>query len=56
MELANAILAGQKARVVKDKKAPAMLLHTSGVAVFIDDGKEGKHDPDSKVWNVHPRP
>ncbi|KAF8261163.1 hypothetical protein EI94DRAFT_1608219 [Lactarius quietus] len=49
--LVNAILAGQKARVVEDKKAPAILLHTSGVAVFMDDGKEGKHDPNSKVWN-----
>ena len=56
VELTNAILAGQKARVVVDKKAPAILLHTSGVTVFMDDGKEGKHDPDSKVWNVSPRP
>jgi len=48
--LTNSILAGQKARVVEDKKAPAILLHTSGVGVFLD-GKEGKHDPNSKVWN-----
>jgi len=51
VELSNAVLAGHKARVVEDKKAPAILLHTSGVAVFMDDGNEGKHDPDSKVWN-----
>lgn len=49
-----AILAGHKARVVEDKQPPAVLLHTSGVAVFLDDGKEGKHDPNSKVWNVRP--
>ena len=54
VDLNNAILAGQKARVVEDKKAPAILLHTSGTAIFMDDGKEGKHDPDSKVWNVSP--
>ena len=53
--LTNAILAGHKARVEEDKEAPAILLHTSGVAVFMDDGKEGKHDPGSKVWNVRPR-
>lgn len=50
--LNEAILAGQKARVEEDKKARPILLHTSGVAVFMDDGKEGKHDPNSKVWNV----
>ena len=53
--LSNAILAGHKARVEEDKKLPAVYLHTSGVAVFLDDGKEGKHDPNSKVWNVRPR-
>ena len=52
VDLTNAILAGHKARVEEDKKAPAILFHTSGVAVFMDDGKEGKHDPNSKVWNV----
>ena len=52
LELTNAILAGHKARFEEDKKAPAILFHTSGVAVFMDDGKEGKHDPNSKVWNV----
>jgi hypothetical protein len=47
-----AILAGQKARVVEDRKSPAVLLHTSGVAVFADGTTEGKHDPNGKVWNV----
>lgn len=47
-----AILAGQRARVENDGKPPAVLLHTSGVAVFVDDGKDGKHNPNSKVWNV----
>ena len=47
-----AILAGHKARVVEDGKSPAVLLHTSGVAVFADGTTEGKHDSDGKVWNV----
>jgi hypothetical protein len=50
--LNEAILAGQRARVVDDGKPPAVLLHTSGVAVFMDGGKVGKHDPNSKLWNV----
>ena len=50
--LHKAILAGQRARVVDDGKPPPIFLHTSGVAVFMDGGKEGKHDPNSKVWNV----
>ena len=50
--LSTAILAGHKARVVEDKQPPAVFLHTSGVGVFLDDGKEGKNDPNSKVWNV----
>ncbi len=51
--LNEAILTGQRARVVDDGKPPAILLHTSGVAVFMDGGKEGKHDPsNSKIWNV----
>jgi hypothetical protein len=50
--LNEAILTGQRARVVDDRKSPAVLLHTSGVAVFVDGGKEGKHDPTSKIWNV----
>jgi uncharacterized protein YbjT (DUF2867 family) len=50
--LHKAILAGQRARVADDGKFPAVFLHTSGVAVFMDGGKEGKHDPNSKVWNV----
>ncbi len=50
--LNEAILGGQRARVVDDGNPPAVLLHTSGVAVFVDGGKEGKHDPNSKIWNV----
>jgi hypothetical protein len=50
--LTEAILAGQKARVVQDGKPPPVLLHTSGAAVFSDGGKEGKHDPNGKIWNV----
>ncbi|KAH9959910.1 hypothetical protein BGW80DRAFT_1232514 [Lactifluus volemus] len=48
--LTTAILAGHKARVVEDGKPPAILLHTSGVAVFLDGTSEGKHDPNGKVW------
>lgn len=52
--LTTAILAGQKARVAEGKPKAA-LLHTSGVAVFGDGSKEGKHDPKAKVWNVRPQ-
>jgi hypothetical protein len=50
--LTTTILTGQKARVVEDGKPPAILYHTSGVAVFLDGTTEGKHDPNGKVWNV----
>jgi hypothetical protein len=50
--LNEAILAGQRARVVEDGKSPPILFHTSGVAVFSDGGKEGKHDANNKVWDV----
>jgi hypothetical protein len=51
--LISAILAGQRARVVDDGKAPPVLLHTSGVAVFSDGGTEGRHDTaNCKVWDV----
>ncbi|KAF8261164.1 hypothetical protein EI94DRAFT_824157 [Lactarius quietus] len=49
--LTNAILAGQKARVVEDKKEPAALLHTSGVAVFAGKERNGRHDPGLTKWN-----
>jgi hypothetical protein len=39
VELTNTILAGQKAHVVEDKKVPAIILHTSGVAVLMDGGE-----------------
>jgi len=51
VELNEAILAAQKARVVDGGKPPPVLLHTSGVAVFCDGGTEGKHDPNGKVWD-----
>jgi hypothetical protein len=47
-----AILAGQKARIVEDRKPAPILLHTSGVAEFMDGTTEGKHGLDVKVWNV----
>ncbi|KAH9997990.1 hypothetical protein BJV77DRAFT_982663 [Russula vinacea] len=43
---------GQRARVAEDHKPPAALLHTSGVAVFADPARDGKHEPNAKVWNV----
>lgn len=49
--LTEAILAGQKARVVEDKKDRAALLHTSGVAVFAGKERDGSHHPDQKQWN-----
>jgi len=50
--LTEAILEGQKARVVEDKKNPAVLVHTSGVAVFAGKETVGRHDPGLKLWNV----
>ncbi|KAI9435623.1 hypothetical protein BJY52DRAFT_1131015, partial [Lactarius psammicola] len=50
--LTAAILAGQKDRVVEDKKNLAVLSHTSGVAVFADSSRDGRHDPSHKVWNM----
>ena len=50
--LTNAILAGQKDRVDKDKKPPAALLHTSGVAVFAGNDRSGRHDPNIRLWSV----
>ena len=52
--LNEAILAGQRARVVEDGKPPPVLFHTSGVAVFSDGGKDGKHDTKNKLWDVRP--
>ena len=48
----EAILDGQRARVVDDGKPPPVLFHTSGVAVFSDGGKEGKHDTNNKIYDV----
>jgi putative NADH-flavin reductase len=50
--LTEAILAGQMARVEEDGKARAALLHTSGVAVFAGEERDGRHYPDHKKWNV----
>jgi uncharacterized protein YbjT (DUF2867 family) len=52
IELTKAILAGQKARVLEDKKNPAALVHTSGVAVFSGEETDGRHDPGLRLWNV----
>lgn len=52
--LTEAILAGQKARIAEDKKPKAVLLHTSGVAIFSDGTSDGKHDLNAKVWDVRP--
>ena len=59
VELTEAILEGQKARVVEDKKERAALLHTSGVAVFAGEERDGRHHPvdpvdpaSGHIWNV----
>ena len=54
VRLTEAILAGQKARFLEDKKPKPVLLHTSGVATFSDGKRDGKHDPNTKVWSVRP--
>lgn len=49
--LNTAILKGFKQR--KDQgRGIGSLIHTSGTAIFIDSNKEGKYDPDGKVWTV----
>ncbi|KAI0271295.1 hypothetical protein BC834DRAFT_858704 [Gloeopeniophorella convolvens] len=49
--LTNAILAGLRKRVEEDGKPPGALLHTGGGAVFLDGRREGKADPNGRVWN-----
>jgi hypothetical protein len=45
-DLVTALLEGFKKREESGARGRAVLIHTSGVAVFLDKGKEGKHDPD----------
>lgn len=49
--LTEAILRGLKRRH-EAGRAKGTLIHTSGVAVFLDSEKEGKRDPNGKIWNV----
>ncbi|KAI0041066.1 NAD(P)-binding protein [Auriscalpium vulgare] len=46
----EAILRGSRRRA-DEGKAKSVFIHTSGVAVFLDDGKDGRFDPGAKVWN-----
>ncbi|KIP03940.1 hypothetical protein PHLGIDRAFT_15544 [Phlebiopsis gigantea 11061_1 CR5-6] len=47
--LRDALLKGFKKRV-DDGKPLGAYLHTSGTAIFMDGTKEGKPNPDGKVW------
>jgi hypothetical protein len=47
-DLVAAIIAGQKARANGPK---GKLIHISGAGNFIDFGKSGNSNPESKVWN-----
>jgi hypothetical protein len=45
-DLTRALLEGFKKRNEKGARGRAVLIHTSGVAVFLDKGTEGKHNRD----------
>ncbi|THH01273.1 hypothetical protein EW145_g6946 [Phellinidium pouzarii] len=49
IQLTNAVLRGLKRRK-EEGRGIAVLIHTSGDAIFNDNGKEGKHNPNMKVW------
>ncbi|KAI0271291.1 hypothetical protein BC834DRAFT_966801 [Gloeopeniophorella convolvens] len=51
VSLTNAILTGLRKRVEEDGKKQGALVHTSGSGVFSDSGREGKFDPEGKIWN-----
>jgi hypothetical protein len=53
-DLTRALLEGFKQREEKGggARGRAVLIHTSGVAVFLDKGTEGKHNPDLQESNV----
>ncbi|KAI0312779.1 hypothetical protein OF83DRAFT_613776 [Amylostereum chailletii] len=48
--LTTAILTGLKQRFDEGKSKGA-LIHTSGCAIFLNDKKDGKLDPNCKAWN-----
>jgi hypothetical protein len=48
--LTNAVLTGLKTR--KDKSAPAILLHTSGTGLVVDNAEGVFTDYAKKVWDV----
>ncbi|KAI0056495.1 NAD(P)-binding protein [Artomyces pyxidatus] len=50
VSLTAAILKGAKRRV-DEGKSKNVLIHTSGVAVFLDGTTEGKYDPNGRIWN-----
>ncbi|KAI0056479.1 NAD(P)-binding protein [Artomyces pyxidatus] len=50
LALTNAILKGIKRRA-DEGKPKGVLIHTSGSAVFLDGGKEGRFDPEARIWN-----
>lgn len=49
--LTEAILAGMRKRF-QEGKPKGILIHTSGTAVLTDGKREGKFDPQGKIWNV----
>ncbi|KAI0038117.1 hypothetical protein FA95DRAFT_1600200 [Auriscalpium vulgare] len=50
VKLMEAILRGARRRYDEGKKQ-SVLVHTSGVAVLLDGGREGKFDMSGKIWN-----
>ncbi|KAI0312892.1 hypothetical protein OF83DRAFT_1066457 [Amylostereum chailletii] len=48
--LTEAILSGMRKRF-QEGKQKGILIHTSGTGCFIDGKREGKFDPQGKIWN-----
>ena len=51
VEIANDLIEGLKTKKGKGEGV-GMLIHVSGATTFVDGNKEGKWDPQSKVWTV----
>ncbi|KAI0298775.1 hypothetical protein B0F90DRAFT_1730949 [Multifurca ochricompacta] len=51
LQLATAILTGQRKRVEVDGKPRGAFVHTSGAAIFLDPESEGAYDPQGRIWN-----
>lgn len=51
--LNDALLEGLKTKHAEGRGVGS-LVHISGASIFLDHSKEGKFDPNGKVWDVSP--